>query len=296
VAADLFFQSGLILALALGEENEIGPFEGVGWFAEDAAGQHVAVAKGILAIHEEEVEAVAESEVLVAVIEEEGISAVVADGVAGGFDAVGVDENGDAGKVAGEHEGLVTRLGGVEQNGFSIGHDAGRGGDAAGKKAVGESGVKRFRNGFVTSAEDGDTATGLLERAGELFDDRGLAGAADGEVADADHEGTDRVTAEDGVVIKAGAEAHDAGVDRGEQKEEGLEEGGAASGRPVEDDVGGELLQRFQSLQSHSVRMENFGLGGRMRIGMSGRREVEEFKLSHLGLLGADLRAARMEH
>lgn len=41
---------------------------------------------------------------------------VVADGVAGGFDAVGVDEDGDAWEIAGEHEGFVARLGGIKEN------------------------------------------------------------------------------------------------------------------------------------------------------------------------------------
>ena len=80
----------------------------------------MSVAEGILAVDEEEVEAVAEAEVLVAVIEKEGVGAVVADGVPGGFDAVGIDEDGDAGKVAGKHEGLVAGLGGVEQDRFSV--------------------------------------------------------------------------------------------------------------------------------------------------------------------------------
>jgi hypothetical protein len=206
----------------------------------------VAVAKGILAINEEEVKAVAEAEVLVAVVEEEGISAVVADGVAGGFDAVGVDENGDAGKVAGEHEGFVAGLGGVEQHGFSVRDDAGRGGSAAGEEAIGESGKERFGHGLVAAAEDGNATAGLLEGTGKLFDDGGLAGAADGEVADADDEGTDRVTAEDGVVIKVGAEAHDARIDGGKKEKKRLEQGGPATGGPVEDDVGGELLEGLQ--------------------------------------------------
>jgi hypothetical protein len=74
------------------------------------------VAEGVLAVDEEEIEAVAEAEVLEAVIEEEGVGLVVADGVASGFDAVGVDEDGNAWEVAGEHEGLVTRLSGIEEN------------------------------------------------------------------------------------------------------------------------------------------------------------------------------------
>jgi len=248
VATDLFFEGGLIFALAFGEEDEVGAFEGVGWFAEHAAGEDMAVAKGILAVDEEKIEAVAETKVLVAVVEEEGIGAVVADGVAGGFDTVGIDENGDARKVAGEHEGLIAGLGGVEQDGFTVGNNAGWGGGAAGQEAIGESGEKRFGNGLIAAAEDGDAAAGFLKGAGEFFDDGGFAGAAHGEVTDTDDEGADGVTAEDGIVIEAGAEAHDAGVDGGEEKKEGLEEGGAASGRTIEDDVRGELFQRFQSL------------------------------------------------
>ena len=38
VAADLFFQLSLVLALALGEKDEVGAFQGVGRFPENAAG------------------------------------------------------------------------------------------------------------------------------------------------------------------------------------------------------------------------------------------------------------------
>ena len=72
------------------------------------------VAERILAIHEEEIKAVTEPEVLVAVVEEKGIGAIMTNGVSGAFDAIGIDEDGYAGEVAGEHEGLVTGLGGIE--------------------------------------------------------------------------------------------------------------------------------------------------------------------------------------
>jgi len=116
VAADLFLHLGVFVAGAFREEDEIGPAESIGGFAKDAAGEDVLVAEWVLSVDEEEVEAVAEAEVLEAVVEEEGVGLVVADGVAGGFDAVGVDEDGDAWEVAGEHEGLVTGLSGIEKN------------------------------------------------------------------------------------------------------------------------------------------------------------------------------------
>ena len=258
VAADLFFKLSLVLALALGEKDEVGAFQGVGRFPENAAGEDVSVAEGILAVDEEEVEAVAEAEVLVAVIEKEGVGAVVADGVPGGLDAVGIDEHGDAGEVAGEHEGLVAGLGGVEQNGFSVRDDAGRGRGAAGEKAVGQAGEEGFGDGFVTAAEDGDAAAGLLEGAGEFFNHGCLAGASNGEVADADDQGAHGVTAEDGIVIELGAGAHDAGIDGGEEKKEGLEKGGSAAGGTVENDVRGELLERFEGFKRHPLILEVF--------------------------------------
>jgi hypothetical protein len=74
------------------------------------------VSEGVLAVDEEEIEAVAEAEVLEAIVEEEGVGLVMADGVAGGFDAVGVDEDGDAWEIACEHEGFVAGLSGIEEN------------------------------------------------------------------------------------------------------------------------------------------------------------------------------------
>ena len=101
----------MFFPLALGEEDEIGAAQGVGWFAEDSSRQNMFVAERILSIDEEEVKAIAEAEVLEAVIEQEGVGPVVANGVTGAFDSVGIDEHGDTGEITGEHEGLVSCLG-----------------------------------------------------------------------------------------------------------------------------------------------------------------------------------------
>ena len=74
------------------------------------------IAERILSIDEEKVKAITEAEVLEAVIEKEGVGPIVADGVAGAFDSVGIDEHGDAGEIAGEHEGLVSCLGRIEED------------------------------------------------------------------------------------------------------------------------------------------------------------------------------------
>ena len=170
------------------------------------------IAEGVLAIDEEEVEAIAEAEVLETVVEKKGIGLVVADGVACGFDAIGIDEDGHAREVASEHEGFVAGLGGVEQDRFSVGHNTRGGGGAAREELIGEASKKGFGYGFVSAAEDSDAATRFLKGAGEFFDDGCFAGASDGEVTDADDHDTDGVAAEDGILVEAGANTHDACV------------------------------------------------------------------------------------
>jgi len=208
--------------LALGEEDEISAAQGVGWFAEDSSGQNMFVAERILSIDEEKVEAIAEAEVLESVIEKEGVGPKVADGVTGAFDSVGIDEHGDAGEIAGEHEGLVSCLRGVEEDRFSVGNNAGGRGDPTWEKLIGQAGEERFGSAFVAATEDSDAAACLVERSGKFLDDGSFAGATYGEVADADDHDPDGVSAKDGILIEAGAQTHDARINGGEKEEEGL--------------------------------------------------------------------------
>ena len=94
------------------------------------------IAERILSIDKEKVEAIAKAEVLEAVIEKEGVSSVVSDGVAGTFDSVGIDEHGDAGEIAGEHEGLVSCLGRIEEDRITVRNNAGGRGDPTWKKLI----------------------------------------------------------------------------------------------------------------------------------------------------------------
>ncbi len=213
MAPNLFLNLVVIFAGAFGEEDEIGPAESIGGLAEDSAGENVLIPKGVLAVDEEEVEAVAQTEVLKSIIEEKSVGLVVADGVACGFDAIGIDEDSHAREVASEHERYVASLGGVEQDRVSGGHDTRGGGGAAGEELIGEASKKGFGYGFVSAGEDSDASARFLKGAGEFFDDGGFAGASDGEVTDADDHDTDRVATEDGILVEAGANTHDACVD-----------------------------------------------------------------------------------
>ena len=89
-------------------------------FAKNATGQDVLISEGVLAIDEEKIKAVAEAEVLEAVVEEEGVGLVLANGMTSGFDAIGVHEDGDTREVAGQHKGFITRLGGIKEYRFSV--------------------------------------------------------------------------------------------------------------------------------------------------------------------------------
>ena len=214
------------------------------------------IAERILSIDEEEVKAIAEAEVLEAVIEKEGVGPIVADGVAGAFDSVGIDEHGDTGKITGEHEGLVSCLGGVEEDRFSVGNNARGGGNPAWKKLIGQAGEERFGSAFVSTTEDGDTATCFVQRAGKLLDDGSFTGATYCEVADADDHDADGVSAEDSILVEAGAQAHDPCIDSREEEEEWFKEGGTAACRTIEDDIGGKLFERFESLDCHEGKVE----------------------------------------
>jgi len=236
------------------------------------------IAERILSIDEEEVKAIAEAEVLEAVIQKEGVSSVVSDGVAGAFDSVGIDEHGDAGEIPGEHEGLVSCLRGVKEDRFSVRNNAGWGWNPAWKKLIGQAGEERFGSAFVSTTEDGDTATCFVQRAGKFFDDGSFTSATYGEITDADDHDADRVSAEDSILVEAGTQAHDACVNRSEDEKERFKEGCAASSRTIQDDIGGKLFERFESLNCHGDRVGRivsvydsvYGLGKRSTVRVGG--------------------------
>ena len=126
VFSDHLLEFRVVFSLAFREENQVGPAKGIRRLAQNSPREDMAIAKGILSIDKEKVEAVAEAEVLVAIVQKKGVGPVVADGVACAFDAVGIHEDGYAWEVAGEHEGFIPGLGGIEENGFPVGNNAGR--------------------------------------------------------------------------------------------------------------------------------------------------------------------------
>ena len=101
---------------------------------------------------------------------------------------------------------------------------------------------------LVPAREDGDAATGLLEGAGEDFDDRGFAGTADSEVANADDLAAECVVAENPVVPEPEAELDGGGVDAGQTEEKPAGQARAEIPAAFEDDVENVLLDGFSPL------------------------------------------------
>jgi hypothetical protein len=248
---DSFFEIGQIAAIAFGQENGIGSFEVIAGFPESSARQDVFVAEGMLAVDEGEVDPFFKGEILIAIVENDEVDSEFFDGEAGTFDPVFIDENEDIAKIGSEHEGFVTGTFRVEEKGAAIGDDArgiGRFLEGNLPPPAGEEGAG---HAFVTATEDGDATSVLGKDTGEEFDDWGFAGAADGEVADADDGATDRVTFQPAVVIEVPAPAHDLGVEAGKDPSDGAEEAGAKAFAFFEDDLNGELFELFEGAVGH---------------------------------------------
>src|SRR5208282_1992269 len=110
----------------------------------------------------------------------------------------------------GEHVGFVAGHFGIEQEGFAVGDDAGRGGVIAEKELIEHTLVEGSGLGAVAAGEDGYIAALVAELAGELLDHGGLAGAAPGEVAHGDDLHAEGRVADNTPIVEKAAEV-DAG-------------------------------------------------------------------------------------
>src|SRR5205085_4246828 len=79
--------------------------------------------------------------------------------------------------------------------------------------------LRRLWLAFVTAAQDRDATAAGLERARKFFDDRSFASAADGEVANTDHDATEGALAKNPLPIEIKTKLHDALVEQRQGKE-----------------------------------------------------------------------------
>jgi hypothetical protein len=240
-----------VLAFAFGEEDVAGAAEIARGFAESAAWEEVVIAEGGVAVDEDDVETAAEAEVLETVVEEERVAVEFADGPAAGFDAVFVDDDGDAGEIAGEHPWFVAGVSGVAGDVRAIADDERWRFAGGAEEASGETVAEGRFDAFVAAAEDSDLAAFLLEAAGEHFDDWGFAGAADGEVADADDGGSEVVIGFDAVSEERDAALDEAFEEMGEAGEEEAERACAEAAAVAEDDFDAPLFEAVHVFARH---------------------------------------------
>ena len=104
----------------------------------------------------------------------------------------------------------------------------------------------RTRHTLVTAAQNRDPASAGLQSARNFFDDRRLARSANGQIADADDEATERAFAKDAVPIKKEPQLHNALVDKRETMENAAQKRRAHAVAALENDVDRELFEIFK--------------------------------------------------
>ena len=204
-------------------------------------------------VDEDDIDTVTEALVLQAVIEEQDVAVEVEQCMESAFDAVLVDEDADAGQIFGQHVRFVAGAAGVEEDGFSVGDDARREDVEVFEEFVAQALHERAGHAFVAAAEDGDAASAILQLAGEHFGNGCLAGAADGEVADADYGAAEFLRTKDAAAVKGEPDLYGALVDFGESPEDEFEGIGASALAAFENDVDGVALEPFEDDAHGSV-------------------------------------------
>ncbi len=209
VAADQGDQRGVGRPGRLGDEDVRGPAEVGDGFAEDAPRQQAAVAEGIVAVDQHQVDLAAERQVLQAVVEQDRVDAEATQRETPAFDAVAVDDDDHAegGEDAGEHVGLVAGLIGAREHGAAI-RDHQRIRAAALRQPAPETLRPRIGGALVAAREDGHLAAAAGEDLGHLQDDGRLSGAADGQVAHHHDLTPQRGVAKEPMTVKPETQAH----------------------------------------------------------------------------------------
>src|SRR5262245_16473654 len=112
---------GAIIAVgALCQEDMRGATKIFGWLAQSPSRQKIFVPKECLAVDEHNFNAVAHSDILQAIVEQQRIGTKTFDGVLSAGYSVRVDEHDDAAQVIGKHEGFVSGGSRIQEKRISI--------------------------------------------------------------------------------------------------------------------------------------------------------------------------------
>jgi hypothetical protein len=137
---------------------------------------------------------------------------------------------------------------GIEQERAAVGNDAGRMTLVRGPEAVEQLLRKGRRLAFITAAQDGDLAAAFGEFTREEFHHGRLAGPADGQVADADHQAAEGVNGAEARLEPPQPPAHREPVDAGKKQQEKAKDPRAKTPAPLQDDIDGELLESIKAV------------------------------------------------
>ena len=230
------------------------------------------VAEGLLAVDQHHVGApTGQSPVLEAVIQQQGVAAEMLHGVAAGLDPVLVDQHHHVPQVRGQHVGFVAGGLGVEQERLAVGDDPRRRGVLAQQDLVEEPLGDGLGPRPVSARQDGHLASGILQRARELLDDRRLAGAAHRQVAHRDDLHAQRRVAQDAHAVEEAPQFHDAGEEMRQHRKQRPDQRCLASGQILEDhrqQVGLRGLREFLPTFAHRVvTMSSSGPAGKISVG-----------------------------
>ena len=251
VAPDAFDQLVVRLARALGDEDVARASQIPRRLAQRSARQQILVSKRRLPIDQHDVEPVFQVQILQAVIEQERVGLEFLDREQAALYPVLVDEHDHVFQIVREHVGLVARGQRIEQERLAVGDDARRRGIFP-AEALPPFARNGTRHALVAATENRDPPAAGPQGPRELFDDRRLAGAADGEIANADDETPEGALAENAVAIKKKAKLHEPFVNEGEPVKQRPEQRRPHAMTPFQNDVDRELLEIFSAVTHRS--------------------------------------------
>jgi len=107
---------------------------------------------------------------------------------------------------------------------------------------------------LIAAAQDSDPAPTDLESAGELFDHRRFAGAADGQIPDTDDKASELAFFEDPVSIKEQPQLNSPEIEEREEVQRGAEQTGSKAMATLQDNFDSVLFQAVEPA-SHDQRI-----------------------------------------
>jgi hypothetical protein len=176
----------------IGQEKGVGALKGGDGFTEVATGKDPAVSGKRFGAEEYQIDIPLYGQMLKAIIKKEHVSTQGMNGVPTGQGAHNPCKHWDSRQRFGQQKGLVSSLLGVKVDGFFIGDNIHL---VSGSAAI-------------ATTDDGRFVPLFLQKGGKVTDDRSLAGAAHGQIADRDHRNLHLITAKEAARVHRGAKLH----------------------------------------------------------------------------------------